>query len=278
LNDANVAIQSRPSNWRAWDTKGSILASMRRFDEAEESYQNALGSAPAVDKPKILASQAQLRARRNETLSTAPSPSISSVQTRPAQRPDDAQELPGTSSYTGTAASPSSSGQDQAPAPRPAVTTPPQQPVPTAQRQPPSGSGLTSPELDALNADTPAEPPPTYTPASNPASNTSPTATNTTVVDNLAQQLGNILLGTYGGTYGGAYGGTTLSNAMTAQNKGKLSMRAYTAEGSVDAVQLLYVGLTSGQLTGRELDTSPKSVHPSHGKCLLCVQRALLQT
>jgi hypothetical protein len=39
-------------------------------------------------------------------------------------------------------------------------------------------------------------------------------------------------------------------------------MRPYTAAGSIDAVQTIYVGMTQPELTSRELGT-PTYLHPS---------------
>jgi hypothetical protein len=100
-----------------------------------------------------------------------------------------------------------------------------------------------------MNEDTPSESPPNYSASSNPG---------VPILGNFILQLESLGLG--------SLTGATTSAAMTAQNRGKLSLRAYTATQSVDAIQLLYVGLTTNQLTIRELDTTPRSLHSSHGK------------
>jgi hypothetical protein len=56
-----------------------------------------------------------------------------------------------------------------------------------------------------------------------------------------------------------------LELALAAKNKGKLSLRPYTSANQIDAVQLLYIGLTATQLTTREIPT-PTYIHPSHGR------------
>ena len=58
---------------------------------------------------------------------------------------------------------------------------------------------------------------------------------------------------------------TSVETALTAKNRGKASIRAYTDALKVDMVQLVYIGLTQAQLTARELGT-PTYVHPSHSK------------
>lgn len=44
-----------------------------------------------------------------------------------------------------------------------------------------------------------------------------------------------------------------LQTAMVVKNKGSLSVRPYTSVGSIDAVQLLYIGMTVSELTSREV-------------------------
>jgi len=53
-----------------------------------------------------------------------------------------------------------------------------------------------------------------------------------------------------------------LQTSLAAKNKGSLSIRPYTTTGSIDAVKLLYVGMTQRELTNRELGL-PTYLHPS---------------
>jgi hypothetical protein len=55
---------------------------------------------------------------------------------------------------------------------------------------------------------------------------------------------------------------TTPETFLAARNKGSLSLRPYTSKGGVDAVQLLYAGMTQVELTSRELGT-PSYLHPA---------------
>jgi hypothetical protein len=55
---------------------------------------------------------------------------------------------------------------------------------------------------------------------------------------------------------------TELQTVLAPKNKGSLSIRPYTAAGSIDAMQLVYVGMTLFELTARELGT-PTYIHPS---------------
>jgi hypothetical protein len=58
---------------------------------------------------------------------------------------------------------------------------------------------------------------------------------------------------------------TDLETSLASKNKGGLSIRPYTLPGNIDAIQLVYVGLTQLELTPRELGT-PSYLHPSFGK------------
>jgi hypothetical protein len=49
------------------------------------------------------------------------------------------------------------------------------------------------------------------------------------------------------------------------KNRGSISIKPFTGEGGIDAVQLVYIGLTQLELTSRELGT-PVYLHSSFGK------------
>jgi|SRR5579871_2805238 len=64
LADANSAIQLSPDNWNAWYTKGEILVAMNDFGGAEEAFQNALGFANRMDRPRVQSSLAEVRSKK----------------------------------------------------------------------------------------------------------------------------------------------------------------------------------------------------------------------
>ena len=99
----------------------------------------------------------------------------------------------------------------------------------TVSQTPASTLPLTPEDLIDLT-----EPPPGYTPSANP---------------NISLQALMTQL-------------TTLETSLAARNKGSLSLRPYTSTGGIDAVQLLYAGMTQIELTSRELGT-PIYLHPS---------------
>ena len=54
----------------------------------------------------------------------------------------------------------------------------------------------------------------------------------------------------------------SLETSLVTKNKGSLSVRPYTAAGTIDAIQLYYVGMIQAEMTARELGT-PTYPHPS---------------
>lgn len=64
-----------------------------------------------------------------------------------------------------------------------------------------------------------------------------------------------------------------LEMALTAKRKGSLTLRPYTGANSVDAVQLLYVGMTMLELTNRELGI-PVYLHYSFSEVILPLSRS----
>jgi hypothetical protein len=55
-----------------------------------------------------------------------------------------------------------------------------------------------------------------------------------------------------------------LQTTIATRNRGSISVKPYTAPGSIDAVLLVYVGMTQFELTARELGT-PAYQHASFG-------------
>jgi len=56
-----------------------------------------------------------------------------------------------------------------------------------------------------------------------------------------------------------------LDASLKEKNKGALSISPYTLPGSIDAIRLLYIGLTTLDLTAREYGT-PTYLHPNFRK------------
>jgi hypothetical protein len=116
-----------------------------------------------------------------------------------------------------------------------------------------SSSGVSGTPNDLLSpADTPTDAPPSYTPSANSPEPTMPTISE--------QELGTRL--------------GQLQRSLAAKNKGSLSIRPYTITGKIDAIQLLYVGMTQLELTSRELGT-PIYLHPTFRRIytskLICI-------
>jgi hypothetical protein len=55
-----------------------------------------------------------------------------------------------------------------------------------------------------------------------------------------------------------------LEQNLAIKSKGSLVVRPYTLPGDIDAITLMYAGMTQAELTQRELP-NPTYVHPVHG-------------
>jgi hypothetical protein len=56
-----------------------------------------------------------------------------------------------------------------------------------------------------------------------------------------------------------------LEHSLAIKTRGCLTIRAYTLPGNIDAVMLMYVGMTQAELTQREVP-NPTYLHPVYGK------------
>ena len=71
LLDANAAIQSNPTSWYAWHTKGELLGCLDDYDGAEEAFREAHAFASGMDKIKVFSSVGDIRKKR-ELANTRP--------------------------------------------------------------------------------------------------------------------------------------------------------------------------------------------------------------
>ncbi|KAF1813431.1 hypothetical protein P152DRAFT_457795 [Eremomyces bilateralis CBS 781.70] len=105
---------------------------------------------------------------------------------------------------------------------------------------PASSIPITSDDFIDMSDMTPSDPPPAYAPSPGYQAWTSAPLSPQTLSARLAQ----------------------LQTAMTTRNRGGLSLRPFTSAVDIDAVCLLYIGLTESELTARELPI-PIYIHPS---------------
>lgn len=64
---------------------------------------------------------------------------------------------------------------------------------------------------------------------------------------------------------------TEIEQMLAAKNKGSLIISPYTQVGNIDAVRLLYRGMTQLELTARELET-PTYINPNFGRLIVLNQ------
>jgi tetratricopeptide (TPR) repeat protein len=105
---------------------------------------------------------------------------------------------------------------------------------------PSSLAAFTAEGLEALTENVPSDPPPSYSAEPTPQRNT---VTAADITDRLQ----------------------SLAIALAPRNKGRIRVQAYTSTDSVDAVRLIYVGMTNLELTVRELPV-PTYLHESHSE------------
>ncbi|ELR03936.1 hypothetical protein VC83_09032 [Pseudogymnoascus destructans] len=266
LKDANAAIQIDSRNWQAWQQLGETRLKMGYIAVAMEALENALGLANGYDKVTVQRALTEARSRM-------PPPTLSRQQTalpsRPAQPAPptpaapafpSARSSPAAPYFPAAPASPAASPPYTAPPP-PAASRPCAAPTPPAARATPALRPQASPSPTAARAPptTPAPPatsastypleaflnqprnqsdaPPGYTPSVN---NPDP------AVRILSQQAIGTKLREF-------------ETTLRGRNRGSISVKPYTGEGYVDAVQLVYNGLTQADLTNRELSTQTQT-------------------
>ncbi|KAJ4373068.1 Small glutamine-rich tetratricopeptide repeat-containing protein 2 [Neocucurbitaria cava] len=108
LRDVNVAIQSNPTSWYAWHTKGELMGCLNDYDGAEEAFREAYASAAGMDKIKVQTSIGDIRRKKEMAntlppqISTPPAPQPALMNQQPALNPQATQP----SYYTNTQGNP----------------------------------------------------------------------------------------------------------------------------------------------------------------------------
>ncbi|KAI9781776.1 MAG: hypothetical protein M1839_005769 [Geoglossum umbratile] len=288
LQDANAAIQYDPTCWQAWLQKGETCQRMGDLQGAEDAFVNSEGFATGASRFSVqrsLVDVRALRAKHGSKLQTAgfpgattgtdqgttsqpgqpgpvephtgssrglqtpatASPAVatqppvtarSTVTTQPAvtSQPAVTTQSPVTAQPTVTTQPPVTS--------QPAVTTQPVTAQPTVTTQPPVTARPAVTSQPAATPQTPASNPPRVSqqtgPTENPPPYTPPALTSEALITRLTQ----------------------LDATLVAKNKGSVSISPYTSTSRIDAVKLVYVGMTQLELTARELGT-PTYLHPT---------------
>jgi hypothetical protein len=259
LQDADAAVRYDSSNWQGWLQKGECHSKNGDINQAEEAFVKAVTFAQGKDKLVAQTSLGNVRTRRSQILSTT-EPSSASVQSTPPSNPPIGRGNPPAIPEVPAVTPPALNSRNNAVSSRPSAPTsgtPSQSqhipsgtpPVPTARVPIPRANNESSVsqtpatslplELEDLVGLTP-EPPPGYSP--NIASS-DPSVRTLSLTTRLTQMM----------------------TSLASKTKGSLTIRPYTAPGSIDAVRLYYVGMTTLELTDRELGTLT-FLHPSFCK------------
>jgi hypothetical protein len=83
LQDADAAIQHRPTHWHGWLQKGETHLRMGDIKAAEEALMNSVGFAQGTDKLTAQRSLADVQSRRDGASSTASPLSVQSTSSTP---------------------------------------------------------------------------------------------------------------------------------------------------------------------------------------------------
>lgn len=142
LQDANTAIQHRPTDWQGWLQKGEIYLKMGNMSGAEEAFKNAIRFAQGMDKLTAQMSYANMQSRRGRASPIAGT-SGTSIESTPPSLPPEPVHTP----------------------PHVTPSTRPSQSVPVVRTNDSSTGILQAPPPDV---------PPRYTPINNPNPTPSP--------------------------------------------------------------------------------------------------------
>jgi hypothetical protein len=258
LQDADTAVRYDSSNWQGWLQKGECHSKNGDINQAEEAFVKAVTFAQGKDKLVAQTSLGGVRARRGQVLSATES-SSASVQSTPLTNPSIGRRNPpaitppalnsrnnDVSSRPSALTSGTPSQSQYIPSGTPPVPTT-RVPIPRANNEssvsqtPATSLPL---ELEDLVGLTP-EPPPGYSPN---ITSSDPSVRTLSLTTRLTQ----------------------LTTSLASKTKGSLTIRPYTAPGGIDAVRLLYVGMTILELTDRELGTLT-FLHPSFCKYIFLI-------
>ncbi|OBT76638.1 hypothetical protein VF21_05330 [Pseudogymnoascus sp. 05NY08] len=271
LKDANAAIQIDSRNWQAWQQLGETRLKMGHIAVAMEALENALGLANGYDKVTVQRALTEARSR-------LPSPTLPRQHTGFPSRPAQPVPLaPAAPAFPSARSSPSATSTPAAPYPPaapppaaspphaahppPAASRPYAAPTPPAARNTPALRPQASPSPAAARA-SPTTPAPPATSAStdpleaflNPPRSQSEAPPGYTPSLNNPDPAVRILSQQAIGTKLREF-----ETTLRGRNRGSISIKPYTGEGYVDAVQLVYNGLTQADLTNRELSTQTQT-------------------
>ena len=261
LADAESATQLDPTHFRGWLQQGRIRSLQGHTSIAVSCYEKAVQYGKGEERTFAMSSLQEARDRlqrdppdySNRPGPTDPEASLRTPAFKLPERPQNPAHPPlnAPTGLSPTASSPPAVPQTTPPPPNPSsapqstastITTSQVPQAPASLQPPQSPPRIPTPAARTTNENVTSsfDAPPTYTPhilSSDPN------------IRALSQQeLANRIV--------------ALQVAIGSKSKGGISLRTQTLGGSVDAVQLIYSGITSNQLTTRELPT-PFFVHNS---------------
>lgn len=299
--DAEAATEADPSYWKGWSRLGDALLGMGEASKAVNAYNKAIevGGASVGQNTKHSLANAKRVAGYSQTATTSPTiptatqASSSGTRTTPQQTPTRSSTL-----SSNTLFSPTSATRTTGPAnhvPRPAPTSTPAitastsassapsraQPAPlNTQTAPPSRTpNATVTTAPAATTTTPGSSA-TPTPSANAPVRTTQAASGLpAVLEEAIANVEEVVNSEAPPAYAPNPSSTDptirhmsqqavfsqvieLRNTLLVRNKGSFVIKPYTAVGNIDAVRIEFVGMTTQELTPRELGVHPDQ-HPS---------------
>ncbi|KAF3929356.1 hypothetical protein ABW19_dt0200575 [Dactylella cylindrospora] len=294
--DADAATKADPSYWKGWSRLGDALLSMGEASQAVDAYNKAIQVGGTAVGQNTRHSLANAKRAVEQGKSKGPVPMsaatpLASASTRSTSSsyvpPKPAPTAPLSSPISSQPKSPTFASKPPPPAtvvPPPAATISTAQ-SPSARSQPPPLSTQTpSTSTAAISSTAPTSIAGGNTPTS-PSAN-APARTNTQATSGLPAVLEEAVANvqeTATGDAPPAYAPNPnstdptirhmsqqavysqvieLRNTLLVRNKGSFVIKPYTAVGNIDAVRIEFVGMTTSELTTRELGVHPDQ-HPS---------------
>ncbi|KAK6342326.1 hypothetical protein TWF718_007729 [Orbilia javanica] len=275
--DAEAATKADPSYWKGWSRLGDALLGMGEASKAVDAYNKALevgGTSVGQNTKHSLANAKRAAAHKPTTTTSPTTPTATRTPTQQTtRRPVPSSSTPATSNTTSNSAPTSSS-----------ATTQP------SRAQPPPISTQTAPPSRTPAANTTTTPAATTTASASSATPTSPSAGAPARTTQAASGLPAVLEEAVANVeeasnseappaYAPNPSSTDptirhmsqqavysqvieLRNELLIRNKGSFVIKPYTAVGNIDCVRIEFVGMSTQELTQRELGVHPDQ-HPS---------------
>ncbi|KAF3927865.1 hypothetical protein ABW20_dc0104150 [Dactylellina cionopaga] len=294
-DDAEAATKAEPAYWKGWSRLGDALLSMGQASNAVDAYNKALevgGTAVGQNTKQSLAiakrAMDQGKPKSPTFMPAKPSTSNASANRSPNYifNPSPTAKSPTTASSPQS----KSAASFQKPVPAPArttasATTPSAAQPQSARVQPPSLNTQTAssaPRTTATTTTTPAAATTTTptSPSANAPARTTQIATGLpAVLEEAVANVEEVVNAEAPPAYAPNPNSTDpairhmsqqavyaqvieLRNTLLVRNKGSFVIKPYTAVGNIDAVRIEFVGMTTLELTPRELGVHPDQ-HPS---------------